>query len=162
MNNNFRYLDRPLCTILEDRIETLVAAIQDYKPDLLIFLGITGYARELHYALVNKNKSASITYDFRVEPQAHYYYKDFKLKLDKFMNQYKKYSKEENVNYIPIFNTHNEEFLQTIYNSDYSYILVRVKEKEAINSNELLVSFPLFSDSAEMNDLIRLEIDLRP
>ena len=160
MNNNFRYLDRPLYTILEDRIETLVSAIQDYKPDLLIFLGRTGYARELHYALVNK--SVSIIYDFIVEPQAHYYYKDFKSKLNKIMQQLKKFSKEENVNYIPIFNTHNEEFLQTIYNSDYSYILVRVKEKEAINSNELLVSFPLFSDSAEMNDLIRLEIDLRP
>lgn len=54
MNNSFRYLDKPIYNFPEDKVDNLIAAINTHNPDLLLVLGRTGYARELHHTLVNK------------------------------------------------------------------------------------------------------------
>ena len=157
MNNNFRYLDKPIYNFPEDKVDNLIAAINTHNPDLLLVLGRTGYARELHYALVNKLPlTNSSSCDFRVEPQPHYYHEDYKKHLDKFISINKKHPKT-----LLILNTHNKEFIETVYQSDYSYLSISIKEKEG-SIKDLLLSNTLISDTEEMNALIDMELDLRP
>lgn len=157
MNNSFRYLDKPIYNFPEDKVDNLIAAINTHNPDLLLVLGRTGYARELHHALVNKLPFTNFnSCDLRVEPQPHYYHEDYKNHLDKFVSINKKHPKT-----LLILNTHNKEFLETIYKSNYSYICIRIKEKEGI-LKELLLSTPLLSGTEEMNAFIDMGLDLRP
>lgn len=157
MNNNFRYLDKPIYNFPEDKVDNLIAAINTHNPDLLLVLGRTGYTRELHYALVNKLPFTNFnSCDFRVEPQPHYYHKDYKNYLDRFISINKKHHKT-----LLILNTHNKEFIETIYQSNYSYVLISICEKEG-SLRELLLSTPLISDTEEINVLIDMELDLRP
>ena len=157
MNNSFRYLDKPIYNFPEDKVDNLIAAINTHNPDLLLVLGRTGYARELHYALVNKLQFTNFnSCDLRVEPQSHDYYKDYKKYLDKYISANKQYPKS-----LLILNTHNKEFIETIYKSDYSYVCVCIKEKEG-SIKDLLLSTPLFSGTEEMNALIDMGLDLRP
>ena len=157
MNNSFRYLDKPIYNFPEDKVDNLIAAINAHNPDLLLVLGRTGYARELHYALVNKLPFTNFnSFDLQVEPQPHYYHEDFKNHLDRFISINKKHPKT-----LLILNTHNKEFIETIYKSNYSYILIRIKEKEG-SIKELLLSTPLLSGTEEMNALIDAGLDLRP
>lgn len=157
MHNNFRYLDKPIYNFPEDKVDNLIAAINTHNPDLLLVLGRTGYTRELHYALVNKLPFTNFnSCDLRVEPQPHYYHEDYKKHLDRFISINKKHPKT-----LLILNTHNKEFLETIYKSNHSYICIRIKEKEG-TLKELLLSTPLLSGTEEMNALIDMGLDLRP
>lgn len=157
MNNNFRYLDKPIYNFQEDKVDNLIAAINTHNPDLLLVLGRTGYVRELHHALVNKLPFTNFnSCDLRVEPQPHCYHEDYKKHLDKFISINKKHPKT-----LLILNTHNKEFIETIYKSNHSYICISIKEKEG-SIKDLLLSNTLISGAEEMNALIDMGLDLRP
>lgn len=157
MNNNFRYLDKPIYNFPEDRLNNLIAAINTHNPDLLLVLGRTGYARELHYALVNKLPFTNFnSCDLRVEPQPHYYHEDYKNHLDRFISISKKHPKT-----LLILNTHNKEFLETIYKSNHSYIVVCIKETEG-SLKELYLRDPIMSHSKRMKNILEIGLDLRP
>jgi len=156
LSKKFRYLDKPIYIFQEEQINNIINSIKENRPDMLLILGRTGYTRELCYALQNQIPLSKIThFDFRVEPQAHDYYKDYDNILRRIISSYEKYP-----NYLPVINTHNKEFIQTIYKSKYSYILIRIKEKD--NFNELLLSNPILSGTEEMNAIIDMGLDLRP
>lgn len=157
LSKKFRYLDKPIYIFQEEQINKIINSIKECRPDMLLILGRTGYARELCYALQNQIPLSKIThFDFRVEPQAHDYHKDYDTILQRIISSYKKHP-----NYLPVINTHNKEFIETIYKSDYSYIATIIQEKEG-SLKELYLRDPLISNSKRMKNILGIGLDLRP
>ena len=160
-----KYLDAPIDKFSESAIKNINELMRltiTHKPDLILVLGRTHNVQKLYKVFANQiyHNRCELNISMNILPYAQWYFEDFPDKLDQRIKSYKTQKYTFEYDCIPMINTCNPEFIQTIYESKYSYVLVRVKEKD--NSDELLVSSPLLSGTKEMNNLIFIEADLRP